>query len=204
MTLKISSSKELQEKYSKPKEQIGDFDIQNGMLIKYNGKGKSTVVIPEGVIAIGENAITFSDVMNIVIPNSVTTIGESAFRTNFNLREIIIPSSVGTIGKDAFFECFGLETVLIEEGVKEIGAGAFTYCSGLEQIFIPKSVSSIPTMAFFLEFAEDLSFIEPDVTIYSPKGSYAEQYAKNKGFDYVACEYSEEFKEHFKKSGYFG
>ena len=67
---------------------LQDFEIQNGVLIKYNGYAAE-----------------------VIIPDSVTSIGERAFWYCRSLTSITIPGSVKEIGKNAFIRCKNLKTV---------------------------------------------------------------------------------------------
>lgn len=62
------------------REYSEDFEIQDGVLIKYKGKG-GHVVIPDGVACIGFRAFDgCKNLTNITIPDSVTSIGDDAFQ----------------------------------------------------------------------------------------------------------------------------
>lgn len=77
----------------------------------------ASVVIPDGVIAIGEDAFTgCSALTSIEIPTSVTTIGAFAFLSCKELTSIAIPSSVVNIGMCAFGGCTSLKTIYVELG----------------------------------------------------------------------------------------
>ena len=64
----------------------------------------------------------------------------------------------------------------IPDGAQALGAGAFKNCSELVFIRIPESVKEIATDAFTGC---------GDVTIVTPAGSYAEQFAKTYGFSWI-------------------
>lgn len=109
-----------------------DFEIKDGVLVKYNGSNPD-VIIPSDVTAIGESA--FEDCKNlekIEIPKSVTKIGEFAFLHCDNFRKIVIPESVTTIDDFAFDSCYNLNEIVIPESVTTIGDGAFDVTKWLE------------------------------------------------------------------------
>ena len=88
-----------------------DFDIQNGILVKYYGTG-GKVIIPTEVNAIGKNAFSGCNTLtDVEIPNTVTSIGESAFYNCMALKSITIPSSIKSIGDWAFTGCLNLKAV---------------------------------------------------------------------------------------------
>lgn len=78
----------------------GDFSIEDGVLLKYNGTSKD-VVIPDGITEIGKKAFGFNQIISVKIPDSVTKISDFAFRGN-NLSRVVIPSSITEIGDYAF------------------------------------------------------------------------------------------------------
>lgn len=74
-----------------------EFDIENGVLIKYKGDG-GNVVIPEGVTEIGYCAFFNSiELKSVTIPNSVIVIGTYAFLNCSQLTSVTIPNSVKAI-----------------------------------------------------------------------------------------------------------
>ncbi len=94
-------------------ESEGDFQIEDGVLVKYNGDGG-----------------------NVVIPEGVTSIGDSAFAGCSGLTEIELPESVSYIDGWAFSDCSGLTKIIIPKSVTYIGGWAFSNCSGLEEISV--------------------------------------------------------------------
>lgn len=131
---------------------ISNFKIEDQVLVKYIGK-EETVVIPDGVTAIGNSAFlsglwSGSPVVNVVIPDSVTRIGDLAFSSCLRLKSIHIPDSVTYIGKEAFYNCVKLESIDIPDSVTTIGHQAFQHCEMLQSIVIPDSVTDLGTHVF--------------------------------------------------------
>ena len=125
-----------------------DFVIKNGVLKKYVGPG-GDVVIPEGVMSIGQHAFSdCSGLTSVTIPEGVTEIGWGAFSDCSGLTSVTIPESVTEIGWGAFSDCSGLTNVIIPEGVKRIGWGAFSGCSGLMSVTIGNSETEIGESVF--------------------------------------------------------
>jgi hypothetical protein len=78
---------------------------------------------------------------------------------------------------DAFKNCTGL-TITIPNSVTKINEWAFKGCENPTIINIPDSVTSIGKFAF-LDCRK--------LTIHAPKGSYAEQYAKENEIYFEYC-----------------
>lgn len=128
----------------------------------------------ENVIRAAQYA--YGEFTEFEIEDGITSIEATAFQYCKSLEKIDIPSSVETIGGDAFEYCKKLEFVNINEGCIEIADGAFEYCESLANVNIPASVQKI----------EDSSFnhCDDNLIIHTPKGSYAEQYAKANNIAY--------------------
>ena len=101
-----------------------DCIIKGGILVKYNGR-KEHVVLPDGIIAIGEKA----------------------FEKNTTVKSVKIPASVKAIRDEAFNGCINLSSVLMCNGLVAIGSKVF-YQAGIERIFIPNTVQAIGKATF--------------------------------------------------------
>jgi hypothetical protein len=150
-----------------------DYEISNGVLLRYRGMGGNVVIskklgitiieveafafekyvtsvkIPDGVIRI-DSAAFFAcrNLTSVSMPKSLTFIGNRAFEDCTALASVEIPSSVKSVGNDAFSHCISLTAVEIPEGVTTIGRGAFVSCISLTTIEIPASVTSFGSYAF--------------------------------------------------------
>lgn len=79
-----------------------DFDVQSGVLIKYNG----------------------SDA-NVTIPAHITAIGDSAFAGNTKVQSVKLNDAVRVIGDRAFYGCSSLNSVTSGDKISEVGDLAF-------------------------------------------------------------------------------
>ena len=111
------------------------------------------------------------------IPDGVTSIGNYAFQRCDSLTSVTIPNSVTSIGEYAFYECSALTSITIPDSVTSIGNWAFEDCTSLESIVIPDSVKSIGDRAFKYSGLK---------TVYGFTGSYAETYANDNSYTFVA------------------
>ena len=84
----------------------------------------------------------------IVIPNGVTTIGQNAFRKCKKLKSVVIPEGVAVIEKMAFSSLSSLERVALPPTLRVIGQAAFTNCTALSDIVLPPSIDSIAGYVF--------------------------------------------------------
>lgn len=164
-----------------------------------------TVTLEEGVTSIAYGAFRgCENLENIIFPKSLKKIGSSAFEgTKWYEKQPDGPLYANSI----LFDCKGeLKKAVIKDGTTEIGEYAFGSQSGLEKIYIPSSVTAIRESAFFncdqlgrIVIPETVKTIENNaigyiynggliqdfnVIIAGVKGSTAEQYANENGFDF--------------------
>ncbi len=144
----------------------------------FSGCSGLTADIPQSVTSIAAWAFAFCDNLTAVnIPQGVTSIEDSTFYHCYNLTQVTISQGVTSIGEDAFASCDSLTQVTIPNSVTKIGYNAFLSCDGLKKVIIPRSVTNIDSKAF--DFCDAL-------TIYGYSDSYAESYAKENGFAFIA------------------
>jgi len=101
-----------------------------------------TVILPESLRKIGDNAFKKSGLTSLEIPGGVTSIGTYAFLDNARLRTLHIAGDGLVMGASAFSGAAALEQVTIEEGVTNISVKAFCNASSLKKIAFPDSVTS--------------------------------------------------------------
>ncbi len=152
-----------------------------------NLKGK--VKIKDGVTVIAARAFSpsskyYNNITEVIIPDSVKIIGREAFNNCRALKKVTIPKSVKTIGNDAFNGCENLSELTLKNGIETIGKRAF-YNTDLKNITVPKSVKSIGEKAFgYITNYKSREAKFTDFLIKGYKGSKAEAYAKNNGFEF--------------------
>lgn len=121
-----------------------------------------TLVIPEGVTAIGDYAFRrYRNLSSISLPSTLKTIGEEAFRNTGDIESLVIPASVESVGAGAFqgsgiksvvwktdadipescFSGFSLENIVIEGQIKKISGNALS--ANLKELILPASLTEI-------------------------------------------------------------
>ena len=147
-----------------------------------------SIVISPSVTIIREGAFRdCSSLKSIAIPSSVKYIGKVAFSGCSSLTTIKVEGNnpeycsldgvlfhrkqkkliVYPSGKNE-------KEYTIPTGVISIEEFAFEDCSSLESLIVPASVTEIGSFAFGDDFDDSPSFV-----LHAPKGSYAEQYARD-------------------------
>ena len=118
------------------RSQKSDFEIKDGVLVKYHGGG-GDVVIPKKVTSIGGFAFyECSELTSVMIPDGVTSIGDSAFERCSSLTSVTIPDSVTSIGTSAFQRCSNLTSITIPDSVTKFGLFVFDGCSEMTKVNI--------------------------------------------------------------------
>ena len=149
----------------------------------------ASVTIPDSITSIGNYA--FCDctrLTSMTIPDSVIEIGDCAFYGCTWLTSVTIPGSVTSIGSSAFSVCTSLTSVTIPDSVTSIGSDAFRGCISLTSVTIPDSVTSIGEYAFGYYFDPEKPEKIENFIVYGNKGSAAERYANENGFEFLPAE----------------
>ena len=108
-----------------------------------NNQNNDWNVDSKPVTAIKNNAFeNKEEIKTVVIPSGMVTIGEYAFSTCIKLKQIIIPNNVTTISDYAFYKCDALESVTFLGNVTTIGAKAFSGTIELDWVIIPATLTS--------------------------------------------------------------
>ena len=118
---------------------IFDYYLEGSSYVITGIKDRSvtSIVVPDCVKRIEDNAFYYSSLTSITIGNSVTSIGNYSFYNCRYLTSITIPNSVTSIGDYAFCDCTNLTSITIPNSVISIGIGAFGGCSSLVSITLP-------------------------------------------------------------------
>lgn len=140
--------------------------------------GLTNISFGSNLKTIGTGA--FSDckaLTNIAFKNSLKNIGFGAFQGCENLEDILLPDSVELIGDYAFNNCKGREYFEFPASVKKIGSGVLGNWESLRRLKIPASVQEIEDNNAWAK-----------ITLIVEKGSYAEEYARQKECKYETYE----------------
>ena len=125
-----------------------EFQIEDHVLVKYNGTSQD-VVVPVDVIEIGEEAFAHSNLKRIVLGQNCKVINNSAFKRCRQLKEIVFNDSLSRIGFSAFIDCHLLEAISIPDSVIEIDDYAFSNCSHLRYARISLKIETIGENVFY-------------------------------------------------------
>lgn len=80
-----------------------------------------------------------SPVVSVVLPSGILSVGEGSFAASA-IKEITLPSSCRTISPYAFYGCKGLEKVNFSQGIARIGEMAFAGCEKLDNVKLPADI----------------------------------------------------------------
>ena len=144
------------------------------------------ITIPQGVVRIRNNAFQgCACITDISIPDSVRELGYpsdcwyfgNVFEGCIQIKNIRLSKKLTYIPDGAFKNCTSLKEVDLPLGITTIDRLAFANCYNLEKVSIPETVFDISRIGAFLNCNK--------LTIVTPKGSYAEQYAIEQGIPFV-------------------
>ena len=131
-----------------------DGTVDTTTVVSYGGKKRTDVVVPDGVIVLGEYSFNSLNIKSITISNSVKTFGQFSFAGNL-FTDLVLPDSVTDIQTGAFYMC-QTENITMGNSIKTIGDYAF-YLNHLKTLSLPNSVTYIGNQAFR---ANDLTSVD--------------------------------------------
>ncbi len=127
---------------------------------------------------------------SIIVPEGVISIGEEAFYGNKNLTTVSLPSTLTVISsteytsrRGAFQDCKNLNTIILKEGSKNltIGYNTFRNCPSLATAHLPLNLVSIQKDAF--------AGSTENLTICSKSNSaYGKTYAESNSIKFKLCD----------------
>ena len=108
-----------------------------------------SIIIPEGVTALGLNAFDFCyGIKNVSLPSTLKSVAAYAFSNCAALNEITFPNTFETFGDHTFYKDTALQKFVIPSSVTAIPASMFEACNSLSVIEIPSGITSIDAKAF--------------------------------------------------------
>ena len=127
-----------------------DFVIENGKLIKFNGKNIEVAYVPKGVVSIGEDAFNLADnkLKEIVISSTVKELESSSLSTVW-AEKVVIPDTVEKIDDGVLFESVSLKYASIPSWMTKINVETFGLCTRLEEISKPNTVEEVCDSGFY-------------------------------------------------------
>ena len=136
----------------------------------FKSKNITSVVIPNSVTAIGEEAFYQCSLKSLTVPESVKRIDDNAFYGNdisslvfegdtmdyigenaftYNkMKSVTLPGTT-KFGTNAFYNCTLLETVIMKDGTTALSTSMFNNCSVLKNVTLPSTLETIGQSAFY-------------------------------------------------------
>ena len=148
--------------------------IENRTVIGIRGDSSDVVnvVIPAGVLHIGDTAFHGKRLTSVTLPDSLISVGHRAFASCKGIASVTLPDSLTSVGYSVFESCTALTSVTIPNALTSIGDGAFmrtaivsvtlpdslthvcpyvfSYCKALTFLTLPDSLISVGDRAFFM------------------------------------------------------
>ncbi|MDE6380416.1 MAG: leucine-rich repeat domain-containing protein, partial [Muribaculaceae bacterium] len=153
------------------------FKTEDGMLIDNEEKTivfsvfkSGDLIIPDGIVEIGDYAFYQYDITTLKTPASLKRIDKCAFAESYALSQITINEGLEHIGDMAFQNCeklseftfpstlksiglqgflnTGLKKAILNEGLESINTYAFLRCLNIEEVYLPSTLTYVDEAIF--------------------------------------------------------
>lgn len=125
-----------------------DYLTLNSVLI-YLSETRGNIVIPDGVVGIGDGLFKKCDVLTVQFPEGLKFIGRNSFEDCYYLEEVTLPEGLEEIRDGAFYSSQNLASVYMPQSVTEIGENAFYFCCALQDLTLSQNITSIKDYTFY-------------------------------------------------------
>lgn len=141
-----------------------------------------------------------SNLKEAILPEDMEEIPDEMFRDCESLINVVMPNNVADAGRATFYGCKSLKTIEFKNATFTKLDMNFAMKSGIETFTVPNSVQEISTFVFMgcenlkeVHIPESVQYIyegafngSENVTVYAPKGSFAETYAAQEHLNFIA------------------
>jgi len=108
-----------------------------------------SLVLPDGLIAIGDGAFDGTRITQVVLPESLQIIGNYSFSSCSLLGNLVLPTDLVSIGNYAFYDCGLSGNLILPDSLTSLGDGAFSSCGSLTgELRIPLFIEQIGGYTF--------------------------------------------------------
>lgn len=138
-------------KISESPEEYKDFPVTAIQDNAFDGNQRITgMILPEGIISIGNRAFNDNRFTTFIVPASVTTIGSEAFRycTTMETLTFADGNSMTVLSMGTFQNCSALKNAVLPSSLQRIEEGCFNNCSNLEKVTLPATLTFLGSRAF--------------------------------------------------------
>ena len=127
---------------------IPDDVVEIGGNVLKDCENIDSVVIPDSVKRIHEEAFSGSKIKMVIIGNGVTKLPDSCFSDCESLEEVDIPDNISSLGRSCFCNCKNIKTIRMSDTMTSLGASSFRGCTNLQNIKLGDSIETISEEAF--------------------------------------------------------
>ena len=158
----------------------------------YQCRNITSIVISDGITAIGNSAFGYMWGTTFQLPSTLKTIGNESFCNCNQFTKLELPNQLESIGDGAFASCYQLNSVILPSTLTSIGENAFIGCERLSSVTSRIATPyDIPESAFaasssWNEDSRNFVYSRNLATLYVPDGKKAEYEAK-KGWNMFAA-----------------